>query len=226
MAKMHYEDDADLGAVTSKKWRSSATARRGAHALNLRDSGVSVRVGLRLRARAERRRRPRADVDSVSAVADGATCWRCWRRTRRSRHLGGDRAALRSRQDAALRARIQRSLQDHHAPDDVDVVLVAPKGPGHRVRETFVLAQGVPALLAVHRDASAPRRRPRWRTRRGSEPRAPASSRRRSPRRPRPTSLVSSRALGGVSALVKAGFETLCARATSPRSRTSSACTS
>jgi ketol-acid reductoisomerase len=77
-------------------------------------------------------------------------------------------------------------------PADVDVAMVAPKGPGHLVRRTYVEGGGVPALIAVHQDATGqakdlgPGLRPRHRRRP-----VPASSRRPSPRRPRPTSSAS-----------------------------------
>ena len=79
-------------------------------------------------------------------------------------------------------------------PPDVDVAMIAPKAPGHRVRELFVEGGGTPALLAVHQDATG-KAQARWRsrTRRASASRAPASSRRRSPRRPRPISSASRR---------------------------------
>ena len=77
-------------------------------------------------------------------------------------------------------------------PADVDVAMVAPKGPGHLVRRQFVDGKGVPCLIAVEQDAEAAApRRSRCPTRPRSAARGRASSRRRSPRRPRPTSSAS-----------------------------------
>ena len=94
---------------------------------------------------------------------------------------------------------------------DVDVSMIAPKGPGHRVRETFQAGQGVPALIAVHRDASRQGSRDRrCRMPRVSAPRARGCSRRRSRRRLRRTSSASRpSSAAATSALVKAAFDTL-----------------
>ena len=96
-------------------------------------------------------------------------------------------------------------------PADVDVSMIAPKAPGHRVREVFEEGEGTPALLAVHQDASGKAQGDGARLRaRASAAPAPASSRRRSRRRPRPTSSASRPCSAAASrALVKAGFETL-----------------
>ena len=60
-------------------------------------------------------------------------------------------------------------------PKDIDVSMIAPKSPGHRVRELYQEGAGTPALLAVHQDASGQAQRAsRWRTRRASASRAPA----------------------------------------------------
>ena len=73
-------------------------------------------------------------------------------------------------------------------PADVDVAMVAPKGPGHLVRRQFVDGKGVPCLVAVEQDATGRRLHARAVLRQGaSAAPGPASSGRRSPRRPRPT---------------------------------------
>ena len=96
-------------------------------------------------------------------------------------------------------------------PPDVDVSMIAPKAPGHIMRDLFTQGPGVPALVAVHQDVSGQGagHRP-WPTARASAARGPASSRPRSRKRPRPTSSASRPSLcGGISALIKAAFETL-----------------
>ena len=96
-------------------------------------------------------------------------------------------------------------------PDDVDVIMIAPKGPGHMVRRVFTEGSGVPCLIAVHQDASGKAQGHRARVGgRASAARAPASSRRPSRRRPRPTSSASRPCCAAASThLVQAGFETL-----------------
>jgi len=112
-------------------------------------------------------------------------------------------------------------------PPEVDVALVAPKSPGHRVREVFKEGGGTPALLAVHQDASGHARRVALAyakgigaTRAGVIETTFAEE--------TETDLFGEQAVlcGGVSALVKAGFETLVAAGYQPRWPTSSACTS
>ena len=76
-------------------------------------------------------------------------------------------------------------------PPGVDVSMVAPKAPGHRVREVFKEGQGTPGLVAVHQDASGKAQAIALAYAGASAAPAPASSRRRSPRRPRPTSSAS-----------------------------------
>ena len=94
---------------------------------------------------------------------------------------------------------------------DVDVVLVAPKGPGHRVRETFVLGQGVPALIAVHQDASGTAKKTALAYSMGIGA-TRAGVLETTFTEETETDLFGEQAVlcGGVSALVKVGFETLC----------------
>ena len=61
---------------------------------------------------------------------------------------------LEAGQDADVRPRLQHPLRQITPPAGVDVAMVAPKAPGHRVREVFKEGQGTPGLLAVHQDAS------------------------------------------------------------------------
>ena len=94
---------------------------------------------------------------------------------------------------------------------DLDVVMVAPKAPGHTVRSTYAQGGGVPQLIAVHQDASRQGARPRAVVRGGERRRqAPASSRPTSARRPRPTCSASRPCCAAARVeLIKAGFETL-----------------
>ena len=95
-------------------------------------------------------------------------------------------------------------------PTNVDVPMIAPKSPGHRVRELFEEGGGTPALIAVHQDATGNAQELALSYAAASASPAPACSRRRSAEETE-TDLFGEQAVlcGGVSALVKAGFETL-----------------
>jgi len=211
---MYYDDSADLSLVTGRKVAIIGYGSQGhAHALNLRDSGVTVRVGLlpgsASRAKAE------AEGLQVTSVAD-ATEW-----ADLTMMLAPDTAqpAIYS-QDIAPRLRPGHTLMFAHGfnirygtitpPSGVDVSLVAPKSPGHRVREVFKEGGGTPALLAVHQDASGQARQVALAYARGiGATRAGVIE--TTFAEETETDLFGEQAVlcGGVSALVKAGFETL-----------------
>jgi ketol-acid reductoisomerase len=158
MANIFYDKDADLGLIRGRKVAIIGYGSQGhAHALNLQDSGVAVKVGLRPTSKGVARARAAGlevgAVDEVSAWADVVML------------LAPDTAQPRIYRDAvAPHLAPGKTLMFAHgfniryatiAPrGDVDVSMIAPKGPGHRVRETFQAGDGVPALLAVHQDAS------------------------------------------------------------------------
>jgi len=214
MARMYYDSDADLSLVTSRKVAIIGYGSQGhAHALNLRDSGVTVRVGLppgsASRAKAE------AEGLEVTSPADAA------RWADLTMVLAPDTAqpAIYER-DIAPHLAPGRTLMFAHGfnirygtiapPGEVDVALVAPKSPGHRVREVFREGGGTPALLAVHQDASGQARQVALAyakgigaTRAGVIETTFAEE--------TETDLFGEQVVlcGGVTALVKAGFETL-----------------
>ena len=157
-AQIRYDKDADPSLIKAKKVAIVGYGSQGhAHALNLRDSGVSVCIGLpqgsRSRAKAQGQK---LEVLSVREAAEKSDVIMI---------LAPDTS-----QPAIYREHIAPSLKAGKTlmfahgfniryetikpPKDVDVSMIAPKGPGHRVRETFVEGGGVPALLAVHNDAS------------------------------------------------------------------------
>jgi ketol-acid reductoisomerase len=158
MAKIFYDKDTDLSLIRSKKVAIVGYGSQGhAHALNLRDSGVDVSVGLPATSKSVAK--ARAAGLRVTAVAEAAA----W----------ADVVMLLV-PDTVQPKVYKEEIAPHLAPGktlmfahgfniryetisprpDVDVSMIAPKGPGHRVRETFQAGQGVPALIAVHRDAS------------------------------------------------------------------------
>ncbi|MBS1766318.1 MAG: ketol-acid reductoisomerase [Acidobacteria bacterium] len=158
MAMLHYDQDADLALIRAKKVAVFGYGSQGhAHALNLRDSGVEVIVGLP----AESRSRARAEANGLTVFSpDEAAAWADVLMV-----LAPDTAqpALYER-DLAPGLSQGKSLMFAHGfniryhciapPPGVDVSMVAPKSPGHRVRELFVEGGGAPALVAVHQDAS------------------------------------------------------------------------
>jgi ketol-acid reductoisomerase len=158
MAEIYYDDDADLGLISSRKVAVLGYGSQGhAHALSLRDSGVDVRVGLpegsKSRAKAEQEGLRVVTPAEAAAEADLIMI------------LAPDTV-----QRKLYEIDVAPSLQDGDAlffghglnirfglitpPAGVDVAMVAPKGPGHLVRRQFVDGRGVPCLVAVEQDAS------------------------------------------------------------------------
>jgi ketol-acid reductoisomerase len=157
-AEIFYDDDANLGVIQGRKVAVIGYGSQGhAHALSLRDSGVDVRVGLpegsKSRAKAEEQGLRVLTPAEASAEADVIMI------------LAPD-----TKQRAIYEQDILPQLKSGDAlffghgfniryglivpPNDVDVVLVAPKGPGHLVRRQFVDGKGVPDLVAVEQDAT------------------------------------------------------------------------
>jgi ketol-acid reductoisomerase len=158
MANVYYEKDADRGLIAGRKAAIIGYGSQGhAHALNLRDSGIDVRVGLRdgssSKAKAE------AAGLRVTSIAQAAT------EADLIMMLAPD-----TEQQAIYDAAIEPNLKPGDAllfahgfnirfglikpPNGVDVAMVAPKGPGHLVRRTFEGGGGVPSLIAVAQDSS------------------------------------------------------------------------
>jgi ketol-acid reductoisomerase len=213
-AKLYYDKDADTSRLRDRPIAIVGFGSQGhAHALNLRDSGLDVRVGLhessRSRAKAE------AAGLRVLSVADAA------REAEIVMLLVPDTAQPEVYCDH-VRAQLGggKTLMFAHgfnvrfgqivAPDGVDVTMIAPKAPGHRVREVYTQGGGVPALVAVHQDASGHALDDAL-----AYAKALGSTRagvlRTTFDEETETDLFGEQAVlcGGVSALVKAGFETL-----------------
>ena len=158
MAEMYYDDDADLSIIQGRKVAIMGFGSQGhAHALSLRDSGVDVRVGLKegskSRAKAEDDGLRVVDPATAAAEADVIMV------------LVPDPAQKKLYAEA-----IEPNLKDGDAlffahgfnirfgfvkpPANVDVCMVAPKGPDHLVRREYVAGRGVPVLVAVEQDAT------------------------------------------------------------------------
>jgi len=221
MATMYYDKDADLSLIRGRKVGVIGYGSQGhAHALNLQDSGVSVRVGLP----ATSRSRPRAEAAGlkVGEVADVAR----WADV--VMILIPDTAQPKVyRDDIEPNLAAGNMVMFAHGFNirfgtiavrpDVDVAMVAPKSPGHRVRELFVEGAGTPALIALHQDATGNARQLTLSyakgigvTRAGVLETTFAEE--------TETDLFGEQAVlcGGVSALIKAGFETLVAAGYQP----------
>jgi ketol-acid reductoisomerase len=158
MATVYYDADADLGLVQARKVAVLGYGAQGeAHARNLRDSGCEVRVGLRAGSRSWDRA---AAAGLTVAASAEAVAW-------------ADLVALlvpEAEQPGVFEREVAPQLQPGDAlllahgrsvhfghltpPDGVDVVMVAPKGPGPSVREQYRRGRGVPVLLAVAQDSS------------------------------------------------------------------------
>ena len=158
MATIFYDKDANPELIKSKKVAVIGYGSQGhAHALNLKESGVELCVGLRSGSKSQ----PKAQAEglSVMTVSD-ATAW-------------ADVIMLLA-PDTMQAAIYEKSIEPNleagktlmfahgfniryetiNPPEDVDVSMVAPKAPGHRVREVYTEGGGTPCLLAVHQDAS------------------------------------------------------------------------
>jgi len=155
---IYYEKDADLSLIQSKNVAIIGYGSQGhAHANNLKDSGVNVCVGLRpgstSAAKAE------AAGISVKSVAD-AVAWAdvvmVLAPDEHQSALYHNEIKPNIKQGAALAFAhgFNIHFRQIEPPADMDVFMIAPKGPGHLVRSTYKQGGGVPMLIAVHQDAS------------------------------------------------------------------------
>src|ERR1700709_1451399 len=158
MAKAYHEADADLSLIQAKKVAIIGYGSQGhAHALNLKDSGVDVRVGLRTDSpNADRARKAGLEVGTVAEVSKWADV---------IMNLTPDQTAAKvyhadiepnMKPDATLMFAhgLNLNFRPITTPASGDVSLVAPKAPGHRVRAGVSAGCGVPRLLAVGADKS------------------------------------------------------------------------
>ncbi|WP_426561573.1 ketol-acid reductoisomerase [Angustibacter sp. McL0619] len=158
MADMYYDADADLSALSDRKVAVIGYGSQGhAHALNLRDSGIDVRVGLPEGSRS----RPRAEAEGLRVVdpataASEADVIVVLTPDHVQRHVYTESIEPHLRDGKALLFGHGFNIRFGYVkpPLGVDVVMVAPKGPGHLVRREYTDGRGVPVLVAVERDAS------------------------------------------------------------------------
>lgn len=214
MAKMYYEADANLELLKGKQVAIIGYGSQGhAHAQNLKDSGVSVVIGLH-----------EGSQSAGKAQKDGFEVYSVAEATQKS-----DVIMLLipdEKQGDIYKAHIKENLKPGNAlvfahgfnihfgqieaPEGVDVFMVAPKGPGHLVRRVYTEGGGVPALIAVHQDATGSARDLAMAYAMGIGA-ARAGVLTTTFKEETETDLFGEQAVlcGGVTELIKAGFETL-----------------
>jgi ketol-acid reductoisomerase len=213
-AKIYYDKDAKPELLKKKKVAVIGYGSQGhAHALNLKDSGVDVRVGLHAGSKSVKK--AQGSGLRVSSVADAA------KEADVIMVLIPDQTQ-KSVYDAEIAPHLTKGKALFFAhgfnihfgqirpPEDVDVLLVAPKGPGHLVRRQYQDGRGIPCLIAVHQDATGKAKQIGL-----AYARAIGGGRagvlETTFKEETETDLFGEQAVlcGGASALVKAGFETL-----------------
>ena len=214
MATMFYDADADIDLIRQRKVAVIGYGSQGhAHSLNLQDSGVDVVVGLQAGSKsAEKAKAAGLRVMSVADASKWADVIMIL--------IPDQRQAAMYKSDIEPHLTAGKMLMFAHGfairfnwivpPKDVDVTMVAPKAPGHRVREVFKEGAGVPGLLAVHQDVTGKGRATALSYARGIGC-TRAGVIETTFKEETETDLFGEQAVlcGGVSALIKAGFETL-----------------
>ncbi len=158
MAEIYYDNDADLSIIQGKKVAVIGYGSQGhAHAQNLRDSGVEVVVGLKEGSKSK----PKAEeagfqVLSAADAAKWADVIVILAPDQVQRHLYADDIQPNLSEGNALVFGHGFNIRFGYieAPEGVDVIMVAPKGPGHTVRREYEAGRGVPVIVAVEKDAT------------------------------------------------------------------------
>ena len=214
MAKIYHDSDADLSLIQAKKVAIIGYGSQGhAHALSLKDSGVPVRVGLRPDSSSvAKARQAGLEVGSVADVSQ-------WADVIMILAPDTEQPAIYDRHISPYLTPGKMLMFAHgfnirydtiKCPEGVDVTMIAPKAPGHRVREVFVEGGGTPGLLAIHQDATGNAKALALSYAKGIGC-TRAGVIETTFTEETETDLFGEQAVlcGGVSALIKAGFETL-----------------
>ncbi len=158
MAKLYHQEDCNLSLLDGKKVAIIGYGSQGhAHALNLRDSGVDVVIGLyngsKSWAKAEQAGFKVMTAADAAKEADIIMIL-----------INDERQADMYKESIAPNLTAGKAIAFAHGfnihfgqivpPADVDVIMIAPKGPGHTVRSEYTIGRGVPCLVAVHQDAT------------------------------------------------------------------------
>jgi ketol-acid reductoisomerase len=211
---VYYDKDADLSIIRGKKVTILGYGSQGhAHANNLKDSGVNVTVGLRAgSSSAVKAKNAGLEVQAPDQAVQGADVVMILVPDEHQAALYRDTVEPNIKQGAALAFAHGFNIHfEQIVPrTDLDVIMVAPKGPGHLVRSTYTQGGGVPSLIAVYQNASG-------KAREIALSYASANGGGRAGvietnfREETETDLFGEQAVlcGGATALVQAGFETL-----------------
>lgn len=158
MAEILYDADADLSVIQQKKVAIVGYGSQGhAHAQNLRDSGVEVVIALKDGSKSiAKAQEDGFEVKSVADATEWADLIMILAPDQHQRGIYNDeiKPHLAPGKTLAFAHGFNIRFGYIDAPDGVDVILVAPKAPGHTVRREFVAGRGIPDIIAVEKDAS------------------------------------------------------------------------
>jgi ketol-acid reductoisomerase len=214
MARMYYDEDANLDLLANKTVAIIGYGSQGhAHALNLKDSGVNVIVGLYAGSKsAQKAQEAGLKVHSVADAAKAADLIMILLpdEAQKSVYKNEIEPNLAPGKILAFAHGFNIHFSQVVPPETVDVIMVAPKGPGHLVRRTYEQGQGVPCLFAVYQDASGQARDRAMAYAKGVGG-TRAGILETTFKNETETDLFGEQAVlcGGLSALIKAGFDTL-----------------
>ena len=156
--KVYYDKDADLSLIKGRKVTIVGYGSQGhAHALNLHDSGVKVTVGLRKGGASwDKAKKAGLTVKAVGEAVKGADLVMILLPDENIGQVYREEVEPNIKKGAALA--FAHGFNIHYGQvqprADLDVIMIAPKGPGHLVRSTYVQGGGVPSLIAVHQNVS------------------------------------------------------------------------
>ncbi|WOV88272.1 ketol-acid reductoisomerase [Sporosarcina oncorhynchi] len=213
MAKMYYNQDINEGLLQGKTIAVVGYGSQGhAHAQNLKDSGFNVVVGVRPGKSYDQAKEDGLDVKTVAEAAEQADIIMILLPDERQKKVYDEeiQPALKAGKSLVFAHGFNVHFGQIVPPSDVDVFLVAPKGPGHLVRRTYEAGAGVPALFAVYQDVSGEAKDVALAYAKGIGA-ARAGVLETSFKEETETDLFGEQAVlcGGLTSLVKAGFETL-----------------
>ncbi len=158
MAELFYDDDADLSLIQGKKVAIVGYGSQGhAHAQNLRDSGVQVVIALKEGSKSTEKAQDEGfDVKTVADATEWADVIMILAPDQHQRSIFSDsiKDKLTPGKTLAFAHGFNIRFGYIQAPEGVDVILIAPKAPGHTVRREYVAGRGIPDIIAVEQDAS------------------------------------------------------------------------